>query len=219
MIDKMDISNKTLAVILVGAVVLSLAGTIMSLNQLGQISTTGLVTDTDTGDITLEIEQELSITTEDSALIDFGTCSTPPSGESEVINSEMSDSSICEGYDGTDYIAVRNDGNVDVNVTAEASDVGANHGGTFLEGSAEGSYLAYKTVDDGHESYEGGCTGLGADEYTNITAIDDPVPFCDELSYQGDSASVLMHVESIIHGDTAPQDDSVTFTFTAEEVI
>jgi len=68
----MDISNKTLALFLLGAIVVSLGGTIMSLNKLGDISSVGLVTQT--GTVNLAIESSLSITTQDRDTINFGTC-------------------------------------------------------------------------------------------------------------------------------------------------
>ena len=55
----MEISNKTLAILLLAAVAVSLGGTIISmnsLNRLGEITTTGYATDP-TGIVNLSVDQ------------------------------------------------------------------------------------------------------------------------------------------------------------------
>ncbi len=72
----MDISNKSLALILVAAIVVSLGGTLVSMNRLNQFSmpmsgVTGFAS-YDTGEANLTISGKITISIEDDQVIDFG---------------------------------------------------------------------------------------------------------------------------------------------------
>ena len=82
--EKMDISNKTLAMFLVAAIVVSIAGTTISLNRLGDISTspTGFAT-SGVGNVSLNVNTDLSIVL-DEAWINFGDCVPPATGTTNL---------------------------------------------------------------------------------------------------------------------------------------
>ncbi|MCF7799319.1 hypothetical protein K9M74_05445, partial [Candidatus Woesearchaeota archaeon] len=74
----MDISNKTLGLLLVAAIVVSVGGTLMSLNQLESVSPTGFAT-TGSGTVDLDIGSYVAIVVDDTA-INFGTCTLVDTG-------------------------------------------------------------------------------------------------------------------------------------------
>ena len=213
----MDISNKTLALFLLGAIVVSLGGTILSLNKLGDLTTTGFVT----GNVTLLIDDQLSITTEDRATINFGTCTPFPSVAATINSEDTANTSICVGSSGLGAeggIFVRNNGNVDARVTLQASDHGAaDNSGTFLDSTSGTSSLQYRTTNDGHSSgppYTGGCTGMQG-SYTAIDNTTDGWLVCNNLTFGSTANSVQTRIQIVVPHDVAPGSDLVTLTFTA----
>jgi hypothetical protein len=201
-----EISNRTLAVLLVAAIMISLGGTILSLNRImpkempmptGPIPT-GQAS-SDAGYINLSIAGGISITTADSNAINFGSC-TPPGGSFTVINSEAG-ASICTSGDvgstGSKNITVRNNGNVFVNVTMRATDAGKAQAGSFLPGATlTTSYIAFKPMATWAAGYGYGCknntalgynsswdaNGHGWNSYQNITAGTN-YTVCGNLTY------------------------------------
>lgn len=213
----MTISNKTLALFMLAAVVVSLGGTIMNLNQLTTISTTGLATDT--GTVNIDIAATVSITTEDSNLINFGQC-TPLSGEAAMVNSEGTggNQSICDGInEPTDStpISVRNNGNIDAVVTVRTNATGAADGGEFLSSDSASSSVAIRTINDGFGSFEGGCSGsvLGTYSVFNTTGIPGEKTACSLLQFGGTQNSILAHIELNIPFDAPQGADGFTLTF------
>ncbi len=217
----MDVSNKTLAMFLVAAIVVSIAGTIISLNKLGEVSYTGYAL-TDTGQVNISVGTTLSITTQDDNTIDFGTC-TPQGGTDVVISSEVANGDatygICSGFT-PDEILVRNDGNVNANVTINASDWGEAHGGTFLPSSSGNSWIAYKITNASSAGgYNGGCVGNYQSTYTNITnTYNSNMLGCDNLSAHATDNSFEFDVEILVPNDAQSTTSSLTLTFIANNV-
>lgn len=212
----MDISNKTLALFLLGAIVVSLGGTILSLNKLGEVSTTGLVTQP--GQVNLTIQDSLSITTEDNSVIDFGTC-TPPGGATVTINSENGENTtaVCGAYAG-DGVFVRNNGNVNANVTIRSDVVGAAQSGTFLNSTAGTSSLQYRTDGAGFGTNTNGCqTGL-VGSYTAFAAENAEYLVCGNLTFGATANSFETHIQVVIPPDVPPGATGATLTFFAEQV-
>lgn len=213
----MDISNRALAMFLLAAIVVSLAGTIISLNKLEGTSTTGFAT-SGTGNVSLNVQSSLSITTADSSLINFGGC-TPLSGSSAVVASTGgANTSICSGFivGGADSnISVRNDGNVNANVTVKPDKVGKAQGGTFLDSTSGTSAIAYKTVSGGINPYTNGCQSGLVGSYTNFTTAGSDVAACSNLTSGATSNSFLTHLQIIVPYDVAQGQQSVILTYTA----
>lgn len=213
----MDITNKTLALFLLAAVVVSLGGTLMNLSQLSDLSPTGLATDT--GEVDIEITGTVSITTEDSDAIDFGQCS-PLAGEEAVVNSEGdgADQIQCDGINDTDSsqaIAVRNNGNINALVEVSTDMVGAAQGGDFLDSTSGNSSIAIRSVNDGAEGNSGGCIGTTLDSYETFTdtGLDDEKTVCSELGFGGSTNSILAHIEIVIPFDAPTGQETFTLTF------
>ena len=130
-----DISNRTLAIMMVVAILVSLGGLFMSLDRLSKLQVgappfiTGLVTQ-GTGYANVSIAETLSIVLSDSN-INFGACGFPGGGVDLVLESNwtcnglaactslnITPGSSCLNSDpGNSSINVTNDGNVGVNVT------------------------------------------------------------------------------------------------------
>ena len=211
----MDISNKTLAIFLVAAIVVSVAGTMISLNKLQSVSYTGFAT-TATGNVSVNIQSQLSITTSDGNTINFGQC-TPQSGSDTTINSETQPS-ICESGTYPKYILVRNDGNVDANVTVQFSKVGKAQSGTFLDSTESTSSIAYKVVNDSSASYSGGCIGSYPSSYTTVSTANSEIQGCTDLKYGDTYNSFETAVQIVVPYDAPVGSDSVILTYTAHNV-
>jgi|FLOH01.1.fsa_nt_gi hypothetical protein len=134
----MEETNKTLALLLVAAIVVSLGGTIVSLNKMGEIEISKGITGkaTGTGDVDINISDRTSITVNQNA-INFGNgwvdnacnnCTMDTNGTSGTV----SDTNCCKGewgassgaaVDWRDGFWIENDGNTNlsVNLTSDAS--------------------------------------------------------------------------------------------------
>ena len=218
----MSVSNKTLSILLLAAIVVSLGGTFISLNRLSGITPTGYATDE--GTVQLTIEEVVSITTEDNPNIDFGTCLLD-TGVGLLIDSEGTGNAACDNLapGGEDPIFVRNDGTVPLVVNLETSDVGTAHTGDFLDNQSSGSeesWIAYRTLDMGNEDPNtGGCVGaLGATDYENIT-VTTPASnsICTELDSGVIANSVGVHFQIYIPANTI-EGDTLTLTFHGAKV-
>ncbi|MFA6073353.1 MAG: hypothetical protein WC758_04535 [Candidatus Woesearchaeota archaeon] len=165
----MELSNKSLAILLLAAMVVSLGGTIMSLNRMNQVEYVGFATSA-TGSVNLTVESSKSITTADANVVNFGTCNTS-AGRTDYINSELTDNTTSRcSMAAANNISVRNDGNIEVAVTIQFGDCAPGFGNascTFLDSSTNEGTLAYKTTSAGRGAYTGGCTGVVA-TYTAV---------------------------------------------------
>ncbi len=146
-----EISNKTLALLMVAAMIVSLGGLFVSLDRLGKISTgggsiSGFVTGNATGKVNVTIASTATITLVDS-LINFGTCSPPSVNiNATVISSNNSDTGTnCTDGVGDldnfpDSIRIRNDGNNYLNVTVNTNVSSTEFLGTSVNGNQTFKY-------------------------------------------------------------------------------
>ncbi len=126
----MDISNRTLGLLLVAAIVVSIGGTFISLNSLNNMSGGGLPTGfaiTDTGNVTLNVADTVNILVNDS-IINFGTCTMVLNASKTTSSYDSSGSPTdsqnfeCSDTGGgifPDNISVQNIGNVVAYVDAK----------------------------------------------------------------------------------------------------
>jgi hypothetical protein len=176
--EKMDISNRALGLLLVAAIVISIGGTVISLNNLDGFSTTGYATALDNGTVSLSVATSLSIVLDNDA-IDFGTC-TLPGGVSLDVDSDLNGSALnnskCDAASswGTagEFLTVRNNGNVDANVTITTNTTALN-----FFGQDASSWIAYKGDVTGAN---GGCSSGLVSTYTNLTTAAEYI-FCNVL--------------------------------------
>ena len=216
----MEVSNKTLGVLLIAAIVVSLGGTFVSLNKLGGVSPTGYATNNVTGTVQLTVGTSTSIVINTDTydnVVDFGECSPGASmlfldsdnGASVGDNAECTGSSL--GASG-DYIQIENDGNIDANVTVRAS-----VNGTNLFDTNGG--LAYKMTNT---SGDEGCYGLQAQlTYLNFTVEDDGSvgggddnPLCSNLTFADSTDMIDVSFQVALPPSTTSAGSS-TITFEA----
>jgi hypothetical protein len=225
----MDITNKTLAVMLVAAIVVSIGGTFISLTRLGDASTIGYNTYNASGEVSLTIQSSLSITTTDSDTINFGSCNLGEGSAGITINSDVSGLGSNTGADcsgaGSGFIAtpiaVRNDGNLHANVSFNVSKVGTGNGGDFLNTGSTDSSIGYKLLNQGLVG-SAGCAGILGNGVDN-TSMASYVVFqntselnaCSNLT-AGSANTFLTHFQIVIP-TAAASGDNVTVTYFATE--
>jgi len=164
-------NNKTIFMLLLLTISVSLLGTFFTLNKLSSIGTsqiTGMAT-SDTGAARIQIEDLLAIDIDDNNnTIDFGNC-TPTSivNTNVSISSYMTEAEVnatamkCKASNIPAGIVVLNTGNINANVTVYYS-----VNGTVLLGSTRGE-LYYKSAD---AASNGGCTaGFIQTDWTEVT--------------------------------------------------
>jgi hypothetical protein len=222
----MEFSNRALAILLVAAMVISLGGTLISLNRMNQVTTVGFAS-TATGQVNLTIGSTLSITSADNPSIDFGSCNVSGvGGFVDFVDSEnatgnytnrCTGGSLAGSVNGSyDNITVRNIGNSNavINITFDACAPGnGNTSCTFLNSSTQGAQLLYRTVSGGSGSYTGGCTGA-VGTYT-AASCDGPISGCATLAYGASANSMVTHIKIGIPTDAPTGTSTVNITYSA----
>lgn len=221
-----DISNKTLALFLVAAIVVSVAGTLFVLNAAGPagFKATGFATNTSTGNVSLSVETALSITLDD-AIIDFGTCSLLAGTDTYVNSSGAStdyNNSVCtgpvgdlQGQDwvttGYDNILVRNNGNVYADIKVLSS---VNSTDFFTSPTEDGeSYFRYWT-EEGRVATPGCLGSLTATPAMFITTSAE-YNACSNLSTGSNNNSFELYIDALIKPSVSGTSDTTTLTFKA----
>jgi hypothetical protein len=224
--EKMELSNKALAVLLLAAMVISLGGTIISLNRMSSVQTVGYASSA-VGQIQLDIGNSVSITTVDNNAIDFGSC-TPISGAGIVANvtSDLLENTttVCPGFTTLDNISVRNDGNTNVSVTLQASKCAPGSGNsscTFMNSTSGGALFMYKTVtggglgNSGALNFSNGCLVGMINAYTSFTGTHSGLAGCGKLMYGLNNNSFVTHFKIGVPSDAPLGLGYVNVTYTA----
>lgn len=211
----MDISNKSLAFLLVAAMVLSLGGTIMSLNKLGDIGVTGMATGTDAGTANLSINGSVTITFTVSN-VDFGagyTNDTTPGAPVEnctiaTNGTNPSSDTDCIGFNSNvPQFLIQNDGNQDVDLQIK-TDVNA---ATFFTSSNGGVYWY---LSDNETS---SCDTPQVTSWTAVSTSDTQtcgIATSYGFNFADGSDLVNLHVKVDIPQDAATGSHVMTFTAT-----
>ncbi|RJQ17204.1 hypothetical protein C4573_04085 [Candidatus Woesearchaeota archaeon] len=191
----MDISNKTLALFLVAAIIVSIAGTFISLQKIGkfeQASITGYATNY-TGNVTLEISKNASLIFTISS-INWGTGSVAGGSYCELwTNGSGFNSAGCIGFStipSTSSLVIENDGQVHLNVTMNSS---VNETGFF------GSYIAahklqWQVLENETNSCFGGTVSPSAFTNVSVASMASAAIVCDYLNFTDSKDSLLVNV-------------------------
>lgn len=213
----MDISNKTLAMFLVAAIVVSIAGTIISLNKITEVGPGGLtgMAPTDTGNVTVNVGATVSIIISGDDTIAF-QCSPSPD-YNYTVNSEVTDDTgvACTVPAAPDPIVVLNDGNVNANVSINVSDIGEQQGGTMVLSPGGWSGFAYRTMNT---TSSGGCYGSYQAAYANFTSTVAFYIACDNLTY-GANNGMRFHAQLFLPEDTFVGSSYSEILFWAKEAV
>lgn len=212
--------ERTLTLLVLAVLIISVLGILFSIISIGtltrtvqeEIPTTGYLS-SDVGNVSIIVFGSLSITTEDSAIIDFGGCSA--GGIIYSNETGGSNTSHCQGYTPGSLI-IRNDGDSMANVTFNMSNWGEAHGGTFLNSTTNDSWIAYKVSNTTTNiNYTGGCNGFFETDWTNITDGSQRRA-CDLLGANGVSNSFSFDIAMYVPPTTQNGNTTLSIDFLAK---
>ncbi|MFH1409782.1 MAG: hypothetical protein ABIH34_07760 [Nanoarchaeota archaeon] len=229
---KRDMSNTSLALLMVVTVVITLASLFISLEKLDDLRQPPEISgfaSSGGGQVNITILNFNSITLDD-AQIDLGNCTPASSIGSNISSNETVAPACIQAGSGVwpDNISVHNDGNTNVNVTVQSSIVAANLiGGTapafwFMTKNATiygGCSNESSTCGDGvcDCSNQNNCTYQV--NWTSFAAVGTEYNACKNLTYGGTSVTrprfylfAKVHVPADALGKT---NANATLTFTA----
>lgn len=204
----MEITNKTLAMFLVAAIVVSLAGTIISLNKLGRISTTGFAT-SDTGTASLYVNSTTEIFFAVDA-VNWGEGYVNVTAGAPLfctLDSETLVSTGCVRFTANDVgLVLENDGNTYPSISLKATQNGTT---MFTDASAN---LSYRVINNESNS----CTSPAPAAYTavNVTGGVGTV-VCPALEYLTANDTIRVNVLVNFTNIATTGAKSTTFTATA----
>lgn len=206
----MDISNKTLGLLLVAAIVVSVGGTFFSLDKINGFSTTGYASQSGLGDVNLSINSTVSIVMFDN-IIDFGTCNlvtTPMTFDSSLDDTDAHLSNCSLSGSFPDHLTVENDGNSFANVTVAVNAIPA----TVYNDPGASAALAFQTVGTSGRS---GCSASDDQAWTTMAAATSENA-CANLTYVDTADRFDLDVRVTLENTaTTKGSDSMRFTFTA----
>lgn len=208
----MEFSNKTLAWLVVTAIVISMAGTILSLNSLNM---TGFVTVNSTGWANVSITTQTALVFAIPSL-GFGSGSVNGSGGyncTMYINKTSSPNIIqaggCVGFNSTNpsgVLMLENTGNTMVNVTLNFS---AN--ATDFIGGGGGPNPAPQFMFSIAENETGSCNTIHNTTWTNVIE-NASNSICEGLNYADTNDSLTVGIYVVIPSNTPQGSKSVTIT-------
>lgn len=208
-----DVSNRTLAFLLVATIVVSLGGTLLNLNKIGggAMSVTGAAT---TGNVSLSIEADTTYNVTNTD-IDFGQGSISGAQTYAILDSDYSPSVNWNASDINSFITLQNDGNVNINVTFTSN---ANATG-FLGGTSP--EFNYTVWDDEDNSCKLGLqTGLNS--VVNESGSASTMNVCESLDFGAPpdfNDTVNISIRLYVPIDANQTVTLTTFTFDASQAL
>jgi hypothetical protein len=210
----MDMSNKSLALLLVAAIIISLGGTMLSLNQMSNLGSTkegptGRASST--GDVNLSISQLVECTVESN--VNFGTAGKPSGPVTLSTDTDNSGdgfnncavSATCSGME------VNNTGNLDLSVTFNSTKNGTTLLGEAIPSASDFRYYVRNGTASGAAT---GCSGtLGT--ANNVSLTNNAV--CTNLTYIDNNDIITIEYNVSIDQDTPPGSKGATITVTCAQ--
>lgn len=204
-----EISNKTLAVIVVAAIVITLGSTALIM-RMGAPMITGMAVQ-QAGTATFNITDTVLIEINDND-IDFGHGSVTAGATNAVIDSEGTNTS----WDGTvtaDEFELENQGNVAIDIHVNSTDTAAQ----FIGGSTP----LYKWATDLTDvTGPGTCStylGGAEDTFVEVVTTDTNTLFCGSLPHTDGGDRVGMDLQLTIPSDATPGVRTATINFVASK--
>lgn len=218
-----DISNRTLAILLIAAMVVSLGGTILSLNRLARFRApsqqiAGYATGTGTANLSIITETTITVV---ENLIDFGegVVNTTADCTNATLYSSHNDTNWTGANDicwvnsssltikpaESDDIVIRNDGNINVTLTMSSSE---NDAATFIGGGVATPLYQYRA----HSNETNACDNANNATWHDINSSA-TMAVCNKLKYDNDEDEVRVSIKVRIPSDaTGYKEDTLTFT-------
>lgn len=217
-----EVSNKTLAILVVAAIVVTLGGTMLVLRTGPSAQLTGLVTD-QTGTAQINVSTVVDIELEDQ-LIDFGTGHVNDSATDHncIMNTEggaidAQEENDCNGEWATknDFMWIQNEGNVPISLTVTSSEDASG----FITGSSPSfqvkSIVDHLASDSQGDDTADSCTGGAAlNTYTELSGA---ITICDSLGYEDAADEMLIYSQATIPADAQTGARTTTWTFSAAD--
>ena len=228
-----DISNKTLAILLIGAMVVSLGGTMLSLNRLSGVSgptqqITGYGTGTGYTNLTISSSSTIYMV---NNVVDFGTGIvniTKASSEcmnatllsgNETFQEPVNLNRCWVNSTGLDFngfnktitpIYIRNDGNINVTLTFTSSEGNAT---TFI-GGGSGSYPSPEYQFHTYCNDSNCCDDVRNTTWYDINGTDMNICLGNGLAISGTGKNIMtVQFRIVIPGDASGyKEDTLTFT-------
>jgi len=208
----MDITDRTLAIFLVIAIVISLGGTIVSLQRLHQLGFTGMTLYNTTGTTNFSLQPSVSIIFRTS-LVNFGTGYVNANGTGCVITTNATSGwnttgNCLGGLTNASPFIIENNGNVNVNLSLNAS---AN-ASTFVTGSVPTPLFQWAVSNNETNS----CYGtLNDTTWTNVNWTGGPKNVCTAFNYSDSNDTIRLDIKVLIPED-ATQGSTHTATIMAQ---
>lgn len=218
-------SNDILTLFLIIAIVVSIGGTIISINRLNQLipRITGFDTGTATGMVNVSVASVASVSITDSQ-IDFGSCtSVAVYGCNATSNATSAPCSCTGGTVFPDNITIRNDGTAGINVSVKTNVIAS----TMIGGSDPYGPLFMFSVRNATD-YPGcrnasskAIVDTGMDkgmrwDWTNFTAVNVNYLACANLTTTSNKHSIYLFAKIFIPTDAvAATDTNATLTISA----
>ncbi len=200
-----DVSNKTLAILVGVAIVISLVG-ILSINKGGITYITGKG-GTGTGPVSFNATSEVSILVTGS--IDWGNGRVNATSTSSTLDSQAGTVVGGTWTPITQYIKVENDGTVNISVNLSAN---ANNNANGLIGGTSPSFKMKGIATEANS-----CVTLQT-SYTAVpNSTETPYPICDKLQYTNSADTFNVSAEVVIPSDAAAGGRNATITFSASQ--
>ncbi len=193
----MDISNKTLAFFLVAAMIVSIAGTFISLNNMNRIQPgsklgglTGFATN-ETGNVTLQISKIASLRFA-NATLDWGSGSVDGSAEDNFCTMETNGSgwnnASCKDFNVVgSHLVLENNGSLFVDVKLNFSNTSA----LMFPQDTYNPILQYNVTENETNSCGTAGAELTQSTWNNTIITYEPI-VCSNLSYADDTDSLAI---------------------------
>jgi hypothetical protein len=201
----MDMSNKSLALLLVAAIVISLGGTLISLNKLNQEGLTGMAS----GQVQLAVSSNMSCDVDSN--VTFGS-----SGQLESVIT-LSTNLTNTGTNFTNCVAsaacqglqINNTGNVNINVTFNSSVDGT----SFVSGvAADFMYVVWNGTT---ASLESGCRAGSSLAWANVPTTASTI--CSNLTWNETNDMMTMEFNVTVGPTTPPGTKTAILTVTCAQ--
>ncbi|MGE0793022.1 MAG: hypothetical protein AB7V77_02450 [Candidatus Woesearchaeota archaeon] len=225
-----DISNRTLALFLVAAIVVSIAGTLAVLETAKKspagFQATGFATNTSDGLVNLTVSKSIMIELNDS-IINFGNCEVLNAAAWGYLASNANSTAVNLNCDNTsswntthgDWIEVVNIGNVNVTVVVKSSINSTDFFDAYSNPADVGTaWFKYWTIN---EAINPGCVGSVQSTHTLFADTVTEYQACTDLragaQVDGENPGFRLYVDVNITGTVTGTQDTTTLTFIAED--
>ena len=213
-----EISNRTLTILLVLAIIASVGGTIVNISKINnlilRVPITGKAS-TAVGYVNITISEVASIATIDN-IIDFGSCSPNATYGTNVtsnISGDWGAPGVCSSIPvgPPDNITLKNDGNIFINVTVESDKTGAD-----LIGGDDPFPPTFELAADNNTD-DPGCVGVLQDDWFTVSATGTEYNLCDNLT-KTKKLYVYAKLRIPANAPTSSSEKSAKLTFHANDL-